>query len=155
MIFSGVTISLRLKRRSEFLGEILLLISQIGVEIEFAGMPVLEILKKIQRGCCCKSLDFIALCLESTQSGEDFFCSWKTGVDASCLPMKKEEREKLKNLGAMLGTSDATGQRAMLTLYKSYFSAFYDRALREHEKYARMCVTLSAVAGAGIFILII
>ncbi len=155
VIFSGITMSLRLKKRSEFLSEILLFISQVSMEIEFVSLPVLEILRKIEAGECCKNLDFIAICLENTQLGEDFFYSWKKGVSDSRLPMKKEEREKLENLGGMLGTSDASGQRAMLSLYKSYFSAFYDRAVQEYDKYGKMIVTLSVVAGTGIFILII
>lgn len=155
VIFSGITMSLRLKKRSEFLSEILLFISQVSMEIEFVSLPVLEILRKIEAGECCKNLDFIAICLENIQLGEDFFYSWKKGVCDSRLPMKKEEREKLKNLGGMLGTSDASGQRAMLSLYKSYFSAFYDKAVQEYDKYAKMLVTLSVVAGTGIFILII
>jgi len=155
VIFSGVMMSLRLKKRSEFLGEILLFVSQVSMEIEFASLPVPEILKKIKVGECCKNLDFIALCLENMQSGEDFFYSWKKGVNESRLPMKKEERDKLKNLGSMLGTSDAQGQSALLSLYKSYFSAFYDKAVSDVEKYGKMCLTLSVVLGTGIFILII
>lgn len=155
VIFSGIMMSLRLKKRSEFLSEILLFVSQVSMEIEFTGLPVLEILKKIEAGECCKNLDFIALCVEKMQSGEDFYYSWKNGLEGSRLPMKKEERDKLKNLGSMLGTSDATGQSSMLLLYKSYFSAFYDKAVQEREKYGKMCLTLSVVLGTGIFILII
>ncbi len=147
--------SSRLKKRCLFLSETVLFFSQVSLEIEFVNLPVFEILKKIESVKCCKSLDFIGFCLEKMKTGKDLFCSWSESVEQSSLPMKKEERDKLKNLGSMLGTSDAYGQRAILSLYKSYFSAYYDKALLEYEKYAKMCVTLSAVAGVGIFILII
>ncbi len=153
VIFSGIMMSLRLKKRCVFLSEILLLISQLGLEIEFINLPVLEILKKIESGECCRNLDFITVCIDNVSMGEDFFYSWKKGVEASCLPMKKEEREKLESLGSMLGTSDSSGQRAILSLYESYFSAFYDKARLAEEKYAKMYVTLSVVTGVGVFIL--
>lgn len=155
VIFSGITMSLRLKRRSEFLGEILLFVSQVSMEIEFISLPLPEILKKIYDGECCRNLDFVAFCLENMRSGEDFFSSWKNGIEVSRLPMKKEEREKLKNLGSLLGTSDAKGQSALLSLYKSYFSAFYERAVSDEQRYGKMCVTLGIVLGTGVFILIL
>ena len=155
VISSGIMMSLRLKKRCIFLSEILLFISQINIEIEFVNRPMLEILEKIQSGEGCRNLDFLALCLENIHFGEDFSYSWKKGIRDSCLPMKNEEKDKLENLGGMLGTSDSSGQKAILSLYKSYFADFYEAALQAYEKYAKMYVTLSVVTGMGFFILII
>ena len=65
------------------------------------------------------------------------------------------KKQKLKSLSGLLGTSDINGQKNMLTLYNSYFSAYYEKASKEYEKYGKMCVTLSAVMGMGIFILLV
>ena len=145
---------LRLKKRKVFLDEILLFLSQTGTEIEFVSLPLPEILRKIISGNCCENLDFIPLCLDNMQSGDDFFCSWKNALEFSRLPMKKEERDKLKNLGTMLGKSDIHGQVALLSLNKKYFSAFYNKAVEDMEKYGKMCLALSTALGIGIFILI-
>lgn len=155
MIFSGVMMSLRLKKRCVFLSETLLFISQVSLEIEFVNLPVFDILRKIESDGCCRSLDYIGLCVGKMQSGKALLSSWNESVEQSALPLKREEREKLKNLGSMLGTSDAQGQRAVLSLYKSYFTVYYEKALLEYEKYARTCVTLGIAAGVGFFILII
>ncbi len=147
--------SSRLKKRTVFLSETVMFISQVSMEIEFVSLPLFEILKKIAVGSCCGCLDFIPLCIDKWEKGEDFSGSWESSVENSSLPMKKEERQKLKNLGGLLGTSDINGQKNMLKLYSSYFSAYYAKAMKEYEKYGKMCVTLSVVMGTGIFILFI
>ena len=146
--------SSRLKRRSTFLGETVMFISQACTQIEYLNLPLFEILQKTACGNCCKSLDFIPLCLEKWEKGEDFSLCWESSVEASALPMKKEERQRLKNLSQLLGTSDAAGQKNVLTLYGSYFSAYHERAVSEYEKYGKMYITLSTVMGTGIFILL-
>lgn len=155
VIFTGVMLSSRLKKRAVFLCETVMFISQVSMEIEFISLPLFEILKKIAGGDCCKSLDFISMCIENRKNGDDFSVCWETAVEASLLPMKKEERQKLKSLSGLLGTSDINGQKKMLSLYSSYFTAYYEKAVKENEKYGKMCVTLSAVMGTGIFILLI
>ena len=154
MLLMGVRMSSRLKKRSIFLGEILLLISQISIEIEYVSLPVLEIFNKLNESGSCKSLDFISLCLKLMQKGEDFFTSWQKALEQSELPLKKEEREKLLAFGGMLGTSDAAGQSSMLAVYREYFSFYRDSAKAEYEKYSRMWIGLGAVAGVGAFILL-
>ncbi len=155
VIFTGVMLSSRLKKREVFLCETVMFISQVSMEIEFVSLPLFEILKKIARGDCCKSLDFIPMCIENRKRGDDFSLCWETAVEGSSLPLKKEERQKLKSLSGLLGTSDVSGQKNMLSLYSSYFTAYYEKAVKEHEKYGKMCVTLSVVMGTGIFILLI
>ena len=155
MIFTGMRISLRLKKRVCFLSDTVLFISQVSMDIEYVNLPLYEILKKAAEGNCCSSLDFIPLCLELWQQGEDFAFSWERSLELSHLPMNKQEKQRLKNLGSLLGTSDVNGQKNMLSLYSSYFTAYYEKAAEEYEKYGKMCVTLSTVAGTGIFILLI
>ncbi len=151
----GTVISSRLKRRAEVLEEIVAFITAVGLEIEFMSLPVYEILRKMAEFDGCKHLDFVSICLEKMEKGEDFKNSWAFGVVSSLLPLRQDEREKLKRLGFVIGTSDAEGQRAMLSLYGSYFSAFSNKARQDYEKYGKTSITLSTVAGMGAFILII
>ena len=150
----GMRISSRLKVRSDFLSETVLFISRVGMEIEYVNLPVFGIMKKIEQSECCKNLDFIPGCIRELKKGEDFYFSWHKAVKESALPMKKEEKEKLLSLGSLIGTSDAEGQIALLALYKDYFSHFQKRAGEEYEKYGKMCITLSGIVGAGIFIML-
>lgn len=153
-VLLGMMISARLKKRMDMLEAVGLFISSVSLEIEFVSLPVYEILRKISAFESCKSLDFVTLCLEKMEKEEDFRNSWAYGVENSLLPLKAEERRKLKSLGTVIGTSDAEGQRAMLSLYASYFSSFSKKARQEYEKYGKTSITLSALAGVGLLILI-
>ena len=152
-VLLGMRASSRLKKRTEILEAVEIFISAVSHEIEFIGLPVYEILRKISFFDSCKCLDFIGICLVEMEKGEDFRASWCKGVDLSDLPFKREEKEKLKSLGSLIGTSDAEGQRNMLLLYGSYFSSFRNTAQKEYEKYGKTSITLSVVTGMGIFIL--
>ena len=155
IVLMGMSISLRLKRRRDFLDETVLFLSSVALEIEFINLPVFDILEKISLSSNCKTLDFIPQCVSSFREGEDFSVAWSKAVAASCLPLKKDEREKLESLGQFIGTSDAQGQKSILSLYKDTFSVYGKKAAEAYDRYARMCVTVSCIIGMGIFILIV
>lgn len=150
----GLIISSRLKKRVEMLEAVEVFISAVSLEIEFISLPVYEILQKITASESCRTLDFIRICLDKMDEGENFKNAWLYSVDSSSLPFKAEESEKLRSLASLIGASDSEGQKAMLTLYLSYFSAFCDKARREYEKYGKSVITLSTVTGMAVLILI-
>lgn len=152
-VLLGMRVSFRLKKRTEILESVEIFISAVSLEIEFISLPVFEILRKISVFDSCKSLDFISFCLDEMEKGEDFRNSWIKGIDQSALPFKREEKEKLKSLGSLIGTSDTDGQKNILSLYGSYFSTFRNIAQMEYDKYGKTSITLSVVMGLGIFIL--
>lgn len=152
-VLLGVRASCRLKKRAEMLEAVEIFISAASLEIEFISLPVYEILCKISGFDSCKELDFISFCLAEMEKGEDFRYSWVKGIDLSELPFRRDEKEKLKGLGSLIGTSDIDGQRNMLSLYGSYFSAYRNTAQGEYERYGKTSITLGAVMGMGIFIL--
>ena len=151
-LFAGTALHSRLKKRREFLHEILVFISMMKIEFEFMAMPVFRVLEKLYSSGSCRSLDFVSLCMRSVQKGDDFSEAWRNSVENSCLPMKKEEREKLSAMGSLLGTSDIKGQLSMLTLFYESFLAYRKKADNEYEKYGRLCITVSAIVGTGVFI---
>lgn len=151
-LLMGMSLSLRLKRRRDYLYETVAFLTSAEIGIEYVRLPVTDILKNFQSSGGCKSLDFIDGCILYCDEGEDFFVSWKRAVEASLLPMKKQEKEKLVSLGGLLGTSDASGQRSILALFVKTFSLYREKAEEEYEKYGRMTIALSLAAGLGIFI---
>lgn len=151
-LLTGMSLSLRLKKRRDYLYETVAFLTSAEIEIEYVSMPVFEILVKFQSSSGCRSLDFIKGCIDYCEKGEDFSVGWSRAVGASLLPMKKEEREKLISFGGLLGTSDAQGQRSILALFVRTFSLYRDKASEEYEKYGRMTVTVSVIIGMGIFI---
>ncbi len=151
----GMSLHSRLKKRRDFLHEMLVFISLIKIEFEFMSLTVLQVLRKIQSTGSCRNLDFINDCIKSINAGDDFSSAWHNAVSLSRLPMKKEEREKLADFGNLVGTSDIKGQLSLLSLFYESFLAYGKKADEDFEKYGKLCITVSIIVGTGIFIFII
>lgn len=154
MILMGANVSLRLKKRCIILEQVVVFITNAGIDIEYVNLPIYEILYSIQKSEVCNNLDFLDFCINEWETGESFYLLWLNGINKSDLPFKKDEKEKLKSLGQFIGTSDVQGQKNILALYKVYFDDFKDKARAEYEKYAKMSVMVSVVSGIGFFIIL-
>ncbi len=154
VLLVGMRLYLRLKTRRAFLGEILLFLSNVKIEIEYISLPLCEVLRKIECSGSCRNLDFISRCLDGVDEDEDFSTAWCNAIRSSSLPMRKEEREKLTGLGSFLGMSDLQGQMSLLSLFYESFSSYYKKADADFEKYGKTCITVSCIVATGIFIFI-
>lgn len=148
----GMRFRYRLKKRKDIFHELLVFISLIRIEFEFMNMPVLQVLEKIADAGNCRNLDFIPLCIEKVNNGNDFSKAWQTAVELSRLPLQREEKEKLSAAGGLLGTSDIKGQLSLLALFYESFLAYQKKADEEYDKYGKLCITVSVILGAGVFI---
>lgn len=155
MLLVGMNLSLRLKKRRNFLAETIVFFTTAIVEIEYINLPVTDILKKIKNSGVCKQLDFIDGCIEKTENGEDFNVAWAESVRQSVLPFTREERGKLVSIGELIGTSDAQGQLSILTLFKDSFAQYYTKAEASYLKYGRICITVSGFFGMGVFVIML
>lgn len=155
ILITGMNLSLRLKIRKDFLGEIVVFLMTAIVEIDYISLPVTEILKKVRSNGACKKLDFIGICIDETEKGEDFDFAWSRAVDLSALPFTAEEQKKLISLGSLIGTSDVAGQRSILTLYSDTFREYHRKAEEIYTKYGKICIVVSGFLGMGIFVLMI
>ncbi len=155
MMLVGMNLSLRLKKRRNFLAETVVFFTTAIVEIEYVNLPLTDILKKLKSSRVCEHLDFIDKCISETENGEDLNIAWADSVKASSLPFTREEREKLISLGGLLGTSDAQGQRSILTLFSETFNLYCKKAEETYSKYGRICVTVSGFLGMGVFVMML
>lgn len=154
VILLGTNTSLRLKKRWEFLEETVVFFASAALEIEYIKLPVLDILKKFRETGNCKNLDFISVCIDESENGLSFCDSWFKALELTTLPLRKEEKDKLRSFGLVFGKSDVYGQMSILSLYKEYFIVFADKARLEYEKYGKVCVNISVIIGLGIFIIL-
>lgn len=155
IILLGVNLSLRLKKRKDFLSETVVFLSTAIVEIDYINLPITDILKNVKNTGVCDRLDFIGGCISETEKGEDFNLAWIQSVKESALPFTCEEREKLISLGSLLGTSDAKGQRSILTLYSESFVFYRSKAEETYTKYGKLCITVSGFLGMGVFVMML
>ena len=155
MLIVGTDISLRLKKRRDFLSEIVVFFTTVIVEIDYVNLPLTDILRKVTSSGACGRLDFIGECIAETENGEDFNIAWTESVRRSALPFTRREREKLISLGGLLGTSDAQGQRSILALFSRSFELYSKKAESTYLRYGRLCITVSGFLGMGLFVIML
>ncbi len=153
LTYAGFAASLRLKKRKSCLSQVLLFLSAVKVEIEFTLLPLCDIIDNLLKENVCGELDFLFCVREKTEGGMSFKQAWESSVRESSLPIKHEEREKLLSLGALLGTSDCKGQKAVLSLYGEFFGAYCQAAQSACERYSKMYMLSGFLSGAFVFII--
>lgn len=151
----GITLSSRLKKRSEVFQSILIMIDSFSSKINYMMKPVDELIFDFQKEGRCDNLTFISLCAEFLDGGNDFPIAWIKAIDSSELPLKKDEISKLCSLGLSIGKSDVEGQNAVLKMYYAFFQSFSRKAEEEREKYSSMTFITCFLCGCALFILLI
>lgn len=131
------------------------MINQFKTEIEFLSLPLPMIIKKLCESELFKELDFLFVCLDKLFACDDFPAAWSNSVDSSQLPFKKHEKEKLRQLCLILGTSDRESQSQVLELYCEYFRSFCNEAEEYKKKYSNCAVVCGAFFGCLMFVLLL
>ena len=141
----GVRKSCALKKRVDFLNEILLMLKNFSAEIRFRGLTVDELISA-EKG------RFAQLVMNCRQGG-DIKSAW----EMACLnlPGNNEETSLLCELGRVLGTSDREGMIDIIALYTEKISALYSRAEADYAKQGKAFVKIGVLCGIGLAVLII
>ena len=145
----------RLKKRTDFLGEILNFLKALAVEIEFSLSDLPSILKKISVSDMCSKLAFLKQCVFLINNNIDFPVAWSASIEEKAPLLNKEEKDKLHTLGLSLGTTDLTGQKKIIELFSEYFTSFYTQAKSKEDKLYGIYILIGALAGFGLFIMLI
>ena len=123
--------------------------------LQYLNIPVYEMLMQISEKDYLKELCFIKECCSLMADGTDFPVAWRNALISANQLYKREEKEKLLQLGENLGTSNAENQLKILNMQTSYFETFLQSAEENNKKYSTMVITLSVLFGCMVFILII
>ncbi|MCM1392734.1 MAG: stage III sporulation protein AB [Ruminococcus sp.] len=150
----GIHLSLHLKRRTSLLEKTVLMLESMKLDFEYLALPLDEMIYKYSDSQPYLSINFIHECCRKLRSGLDFPSAWSGSVKTTSL-YTSEEKDKLLQLGSILGTSDCGGQISMLEMYIGYFNQFLKNARSKSENYSGMCVYLGVFCGIGMFVLLI
>ncbi len=132
------------------------MLEEMRMLLTYLNVPVYEMLVQISEKSYLCELSYIRECISLMREGADFPIAWKKVITSAAMPLyKREEIEKLLQLGENLGTSNTDNQIKILDMQISYFSLFLQRVQEENQKYSKTAVTLSALIGCMIFIIII
>lgn len=151
----GINKASRFNARVSLIEKTKLFIEGIKIEIEYTCSSLPLIIEKFSSQDNFDCLDFLKLCQKKLHEGVDFPCAWKNSVLQSSSLYLKDEKDKLINLGQVLGTSDLNGQLSLLSMYSNYFDEFLTEAKKQKDKYSNMSVSLGVFVGLAVFVLVL
>ncbi len=128
---------------------------QIYDKISYMMLTLNEILIEIEKSETCKNLTFLGSLKKYILNGTDFPVAWKKAVSDADLPLKKQELDRLLQLGASLGYADSAVQQNILKVYSSYFLSCQKASDKQKEKYAVTAMLSGVLCGSAVFILFI
>ncbi len=142
-----------LKNRITVMEETLFFLNSLMSEIEFSKMNIPEILSSLSEREAVRNLTFLGRFSDFGLYG-DFRKEWCEGISSfSCY--KSEEKEKMLQLGAFLGTTDTESQIKTLKLYFNYFENYRENAVSEFNKYGKVSSLFGMFLGASVFVLLL
>lgn len=150
--FLGMYQSFKLKRREEYLIEILQLIEEISVHIRYKMLPVEQLIVEISGGKI-NFINNVSYVLEKYKNN-NWRHAWETAANEAT-ELNGEDRGLLISVGKQLGNSDLSGQLAMLELNKTLFTVRLSEAAAENSKKAKMYRSVGLLAGIGAATMII
>ncbi|MDR1410286.1 MAG: hypothetical protein LBJ12_08550 [Oscillospiraceae bacterium] len=134
----------RLRAREDILGMLVIMISRLQTELEYAAPPLESLLETL---CAASEQAFLADCRTRLADGASFPEAWRAATEHGTPQLNKSDRAKLIAFGQGLGTTDLAGQSRACKLYSALFTEAQDSARREREKYGAYLPRLSLLLG--------
>lgn len=144
--FAGIKKSRDLKKRVDFLEEILIMLSNFSAEIQF-GTPELSELISRENG------SFARLVNENDQELSDIKAAWEKAC--GILPKNAEETGLLRELLPALSCCSSSGAIMALSMFSERFSRLEKQAREEYWRKGKALKQIGALCGAAAAILII
>lgn len=144
--FEGARRSLSLKKRVDFLDEIVTMLTDFAIEIRFRA-PTLDELLRTQTGSFARMVE------AELENGFDVRAAWERACSA--FSPKQEETALLRELGRSFGGSDSEGQLQLLELYTKRFSRLRESAEAEYSRKGKALVRVGVLCGAAGAVLVL
>ena len=150
---AGIWFSKRLKERERFISSVILLISELTVQIKYTNTEIGAMLKTASRNEAYQALLFVTSCADISENG-DFHPLWNDGVKKQPY-LTPADRELLFALGDRLGATDLDGQLSFLELTCEMLKKQQQEASENYRKKGRMYRSVGVLCGlaAGIMVL--
>ena len=155
--FGGFSLASYYAKRISVIREILLMISVIETQLNYACLPVSDILNLLCESKRYENLGFLLKCRSETENGEPFPNAWKKSVQSEkeLCRLLSDFTVHLERLGADIGSTDVSGQLRCCEYYRRIFES--ELALREEtgKKYSKLFPALGLTLGISAAILMI
>lgn len=150
---TGMRISLSLKKRVRILEETVVFLNALSSEIKFSKNNIIKILSDLSSYKSLNNLLYLD-CFASVTEYADFRNMWIAALK-SFPYYKREEKEKMLQLGNQLGVTDTDNQINTIKLFIVFFENYLNVAKAEYEKYGKTASLFGLFTGASAFILLI
>lgn len=152
--FIGLNEAHKLKQKTKEASQVLTLIEQIRIRLNFSASSTSEILNEIKEVRGISSLPFVTKIIEQYDA-EPFDCLWEREVRFSNLSLSSDDIAMLVSFGQSLGTTDLEGQLELCSIFENRFSdrlAFYSG---EYKKRSKLYISLGFFLGLGAAVILI
>lgn len=81
--------------------------------------------------------------------------AWERCIDSTNIMINEEDREVLKSLGKLLGSTDIDGQVSQIDMVNEFLDERINEAIDQKNKNEKMYKKLGIIVGLGIVIILV
>ncbi len=143
--------------QTEFMRDVLLMISVIRTRLRYDCLPVSDLLRVLCGTDKLKKTDFLFRCLEGVNSGEPFPEAWRNSVesDSRLCRLLGNRKDDFIRLGAEIGATDVEGQMSCCEYYEQIFEKELTLREENEKKYKKLYPLLGLMLGISAVIIIV
>lgn len=155
LVALGACKAKKLNERERLIYDILSMLSKIKSDVKYYALPLPSIIDKLSE-CSNEFLKkHFKKCSESLDKGTGFTEAWKEAGMTSMAVLSHDEFESFCSLGEQLSSKDSETLLASLDASADRFEMFFNRAVKEREKYSRLALFSGVFLGGIVFILVL
>lgn len=144
-----------LKKRARALQTLVLLLERLELELSFSCAPMPDMLLRLQTEAPFDSFGLLSVCCARLRAGETLRGAWNAGLETLSPVLKPWERVRLQAAGTLLGATDLSGQRQLLSELLAFLRQSREQALRQSAAGGRLCRVCGLCFGCTLFIMIL
>lgn len=152
--FIGLNEANKLKQKVKEAGEIVTLIEQIKIRLNFSAASTPEILHEIKDMEEIKRLPFVGKVVDNYET-EPFDSLWEREVRFASLTISSDDIAMLVSFGQSLGTTDLEGQLELCSIFEHRFHDRLNFYSGEYKKRSKLCSSLGFFLGLGAAVILI
>lgn len=152
--FIGLNEAGKLRQRQKEAGEIVTLIQQIKIRLNFSAASTMEILNEIKNFEEIRHLPFVKRAAEHYEA-EAFDLLWEREVRFSNLSISADDIAMLISFGQSLGTTDLEGQLELCNIFDNRFQERFTCYSNEYKKKSKLYISLGFFLGLGAAVVLI
>ncbi len=148
---AGFSFARRRIQRVRQLEACLQMVNTVTIEMQYHAIPILRLVQSLSETPSLAPLRFLPLCREK-MAEEPFPRAFAQALREAPGALEHEDLRAVSLMGE-LGSTDLEGQQHTLETMRERLTELLEQARERQGREAKLCRTLGALAGAGVFLL--